>query len=172
MTRQAARLSCWPPPPLTAGLLHTHISTPLPPGPPAPQPPQVDPSMGPWSRMHRVMREGTPAANDKFIASTCRTAAAATPADAARSAEVLGAGGATALQVGRPPTAGGLACGAGAYPAGALVWPGFCCAVHCRSCLLPPPPFGCPQAAMGGKSAARVTRSTKQDENNPNNYPA
>lgn len=85
----------------------------------------VDPSMGPWSRMHRVMREGTPAANDKFIASTCRTAAAATPADAARSAEVLGAGGATALQ-----------------------------------------------AAMGGKSAARVTRSTKQDENNPNNYPA
>lgn len=28
------------------------------------------------------------------------------------------------------------------------------------------------QAVMGGKSAARVTRSTKQDENNPNNYPA
>jgi sphingolipid delta-4 desaturase len=38
----------------------------------------VDPSMGPWSRMHRVMREGTPAANDRFIGSLCASSASQT----------------------------------------------------------------------------------------------
>ena len=32
----------------------------------------VDPKMGPWSRMHRVLREGTPEANDAFIGSLCK----------------------------------------------------------------------------------------------------
>ncbi|EFN56445.1 hypothetical protein CHLNCDRAFT_57665 [Chlorella variabilis] len=58
----------------------------------------VDPAMGPWSRMHRVMREGTPAANDKFIGSMCKTAAETGAWEAARSAEVLDKGGASALQ--------------------------------------------------------------------------
>ena len=31
-------------------------------------PPSPAPLQGPWSRMHRVMREGTPEANEKFIA--------------------------------------------------------------------------------------------------------
>ena len=61
----------------------------------------VDPSMGPWSRMHRVIREGTPAGNTKFVSSRCSTAALSTPQDAARSAEVLGASGSAALQVSR-----------------------------------------------------------------------
>ena len=51
----------------------------------------VDPSMGPWSRMHRVIREGTPAGNTKFVSSRCSTAALSTPQDAARSAEVRSA---------------------------------------------------------------------------------
>ncbi|KAI3426432.1 hypothetical protein D9Q98_008800 [Chlorella vulgaris] len=58
----------------------------------------VDPSMGPWSRMHRVVREGTPAANDKFVGSRCALAAEASRQDAARSADVLGTGGSAALQ--------------------------------------------------------------------------
>lgn len=61
----------------------------------------VDPTMGPWSRMHRVQREGSTAGNDKFVSSRCSTAALSTPQDAARSAEVLGASGSAALQVSR-----------------------------------------------------------------------
>lgn len=48
--------------------------------------------------MHRVMREGAPAANDAFIGSLCKTAADASPADAARSRDTLLNDGINALQ--------------------------------------------------------------------------
>lgn len=49
--------------------------------------------------MHRVMREGTPAANAKFIGSVCRTATDSSDADAKRSSDTLLTGGINALQV-------------------------------------------------------------------------
>jgi hypothetical protein len=135
-----------PPPPACSTAPRRHLTLAPPAPPPAPRPqlraiaPEyydglyahtswcwvlwrflVDPSMGPWSRMHRVMREGTPAANDRFIGSLCAKAAEAPRAEASRSAEVLGAGGASALQ-----------------------------------------------AAMGGKSAARLVRKPNS-ENEPAN---
>lgn len=58
----------------------------------------VDPSMGPWSRMHRVLREGTPAANARFTAGLCKLATDAAPSEAQQSSDVLLAGGAAALQ--------------------------------------------------------------------------
>ncbi|KAI7840390.1 hypothetical protein COHA_005891 [Chlorella ohadii] len=58
----------------------------------------VDPSMGPWSRMHRVLREGTPAANEKFIAGLCQTATESNAADAKKSCDTLLSGGVNALQ--------------------------------------------------------------------------
>ena len=45
-----------------------------------------------------MQREGTPAANDKFIGSLCRTAADAPRAEAERSRDTLLAGGVNALQ--------------------------------------------------------------------------
>ena len=140
----------------------------------------VDPAMGPWSRMHRVMREGTPAANDKFIGSMCKTAAETGAWEAARSAEVLDKGGASALQVrggargeagwaaggrvagGRPRTQAGCwhrtVCWAGAAAPYATV--PLLCARRAASSLL--------QAAMGGKSAGRLIRKANS-ENEPQN---
>jgi len=48
-----------------------------------------DPAVGPWSRMHRLSREGTPAGNLQFVESTCMYGAKLQPAEAASSAAPL-----------------------------------------------------------------------------------
>jgi sphingolipid delta-4 desaturase len=78
----------------------------------------TDPTVGPWSRMHRPSREGSPAGNQQFVDSTCAYGARLVPSAAAAATDA-----AAAAEGGRPAAVlvsrqrGGLGAAGGNKPA-------------------------------------------------------